>query len=117
MMSWTFTAPPPARVLPNRVPRSRPEHAHRPGERLRTPLAAPTLDGMARPNEEVAALLQEYADLISITGGDAYKTRAYEKAARAVGGHHADVSRLDLKGLQGIPNVGKSIAEKIGEYL
>ncbi|MEV2210047.1 DNA polymerase/3'-5' exonuclease PolX [Streptomyces sp. NPDC050997] len=71
---------------------------------------------MARSNDEVAALLQEYADLISITGGDAFKARVYEKAARAVGGHHADVSTLDLKGLQAIPNVGKSIAQKVLEY-
>ncbi|MFD5542168.1 DNA polymerase/3'-5' exonuclease PolX [Streptomyces sp. NPDC127079] len=72
---------------------------------------------MARPNDEVAALFQEYADLISITGGDAFKARVYEKAARSVGGHHADVSTLDLKGLQEIPNVGKSIAHKILEFL
>ncbi|MET7473214.1 DNA polymerase/3'-5' exonuclease PolX [Streptomyces sp. NPDC005648] len=71
---------------------------------------------MARSNDEVAALLQEYADLISITGGDAFRARVYEKAARAVGGHHADVSTLDLKGLQEIPNVGKSIAHKVREY-
>ncbi|MFF4250770.1 DNA polymerase/3'-5' exonuclease PolX [Streptomyces sp. NPDC001663] len=71
---------------------------------------------MARSNDEVAALLQEYADLISITGGDAFKVRVYEKAARSVGGHHADVSTLDLKGLQQIPNVGKSIAQKVLEY-
>ncbi|KNB53970.1 DNA polymerase/3'-5' exonuclease PolX [Streptomyces caatingaensis] len=72
---------------------------------------------MARPNEEVAAVLQEYADLVAITGGDAFKARAYEKAARAVGGHPADVSTLDLDGLRGIPNVGRSIAEKVIEYL
>jgi DNA polymerase (family 10) len=71
---------------------------------------------VVRPNDEVAALLQEYADLISITGGDAFKTRVYEKAARAIGGHHADVSGLDVKGLKEIPNVGKSIAEKVVEY-
>ncbi|MFG2956499.1 DNA polymerase/3'-5' exonuclease PolX [Streptomyces sp. NPDC048291] len=71
---------------------------------------------MARSNDEVAALLQEYADLISITGGDAFKARVYEKAARSVGGHHADVATLDLKGLQEIPNVGKSIARKVREY-
>ncbi|MGW0769531.1 DNA polymerase/3'-5' exonuclease PolX [Streptomyces sp. NPDC002676] len=71
---------------------------------------------MARSNEEVAALFAEYADLISITGGDAFRARVYEKAARAVGGYHADVSTLDAKGLQEIPNVGKSIAEKIVEY-
>ncbi|GKQ35931.1 DNA polymerase/3'-5' exonuclease PolX [Streptomyces sp. A012304] len=72
---------------------------------------------MARPNEEVEALLQEYADLIAITGGDAFKARAYEKAARAIGGYPADVSRLDPAALREIPNVGRSIAEKVVEYL
>jgi DNA polymerase (family 10) len=72
---------------------------------------------MARPNDEVAAVLQEYADLIAITGGDAFKARAYEKAARAIAGHPADVSRLDAKGLREIPQVGKSIADKVAEYL
>jgi DNA polymerase (family 10) len=71
---------------------------------------------MPRPNEEVEQLLQEYSDLISISGGDPFKARAYEKAARSVGGFHGDVSTLDLKGLGKIPNVGKSIAEKILEY-
>lgn len=71
---------------------------------------------MVRPNEEVEALLQEYADLIAITGGDAFKARAYEKAARAIGGHPADVSHLDVAGLKEIPGVGKSIAEKVIEY-
>ncbi|MEU5097418.1 DNA polymerase/3'-5' exonuclease PolX [Streptomyces sp. NPDC020996] len=71
---------------------------------------------MVRPNEEVEALLQEYADLIAITGGDPFKARAYEKAARAIGGHPADVSHLDVAGLKEIPGVGKSIAEKVVEY-
>lgn len=72
---------------------------------------------MPRANEEVEALLQEYADLIAITGGDAFKARAYEKAARAIGGYHADIAELDAKRLKDIPNVGKSIAEKVVEYL
>ncbi|MEU3344683.1 DNA polymerase/3'-5' exonuclease PolX [Streptomyces sp. NPDC006700] len=72
---------------------------------------------MVRANEEVEALLQEYADLIAITGGDAFKARAYEKAARAIGGHPSDVSRLDVAGLKEIPGVGRSIAEKVVEYL
>jgi DNA polymerase (family 10) len=71
---------------------------------------------MARANEVVGALLQEYADLLSITGGEAFKTRVYERAARSIAGHHTDVSKLDLAGLQEIPNVGKSIAEKVIEY-
>ncbi|MFJ8435446.1 DNA polymerase/3'-5' exonuclease PolX [Kitasatospora sp. NPDC094019] len=72
---------------------------------------------MARLNDKVRELLQEYADLISITGGDAFRVRAYEKAARAVGGHPEDIDGLDVKGLQQIPGVGRSTAEKIAEYL
>ncbi|MFE7775079.1 DNA polymerase/3'-5' exonuclease PolX [Streptomyces sp. NPDC057445] len=72
---------------------------------------------MPRVNEEIEALLQEYADLIAITGGDAFRARSYEKAARAIGGHHADVSKLDSKELREIPGVGRSIADKVTEYL
>jgi DNA polymerase (family 10) len=72
---------------------------------------------MARPNEEVAALLQEYADLIAITGGEQFKARVYERAARSLGGYPHDISELDVAGLRRIPNVGSSIAEKIVEYL
>ncbi|KUN00927.1 phosphoesterase [Streptomyces yokosukanensis] len=72
---------------------------------------------MARPNDEVEALLREYADLIAITGGDAFKARAYEKAARAIGGYPADIAGLDEDGLKEIPNVGRSIADKVVEYL
>jgi len=71
---------------------------------------------MARANDVVEALLQEYADLLSISGGDPFRVRTYEKAARSVGGYHTDIATIDLKGFQAIPNVGKSIAEKIQEY-
>ncbi|MFJ9607528.1 DNA polymerase/3'-5' exonuclease PolX [Kitasatospora sp. NPDC101176] len=72
---------------------------------------------MPRLNDQVRELLQEYADLINITGGDAFRARAYEKAARAVGGHAEDLAGLDAKGLQRIPGVGRSTAEKVAEYL
>jgi DNA polymerase (family X) len=70
-----------------------------------------------RANDEVAELLQEYSDLIAISGGDPTRARSYEKAARSVGGYHGDVERLDEKGLLAITNVGKSIAQKIREYV
>jgi len=70
-----------------------------------------------RVNDEVAALLAEYADLTAITGGDAFRIRVYEKAARSVAGYPADLSALGAKGLRQIPNVGSSIAAKIEEYL
>ncbi|GAA1820106.1 DNA polymerase/3'-5' exonuclease PolX [Planosporangium flavigriseum] len=71
---------------------------------------------MVRPDEAVEALLQEFADLLAITDGDPYKIRAYENAARTIAGYPADVSHLDVESLREIPNIGRSIAEKITEY-
>ncbi|GHF34140.1 DNA polymerase (family 10) [Amycolatopsis bartoniae] len=71
---------------------------------------------MPRPNDEVEALLREYADLLTLTSGDAFKARAYEKAARAVAGYGGDLSELGPQELRQIPGVGKSIADKIAEY-
>jgi DNA polymerase (family 10) len=68
-------------------------------------------------NEEIAALLREYAELTQITGGDVFRARNYEKAARSVRGWGEDISQLDPKGLRAIPGVGASIAAKIAEYL
>jgi DNA polymerase (family 10) len=65
----------------------------------------------------VAEALSEYAELLAITGGDPYRIRNYEKAARSVAGYHLDVAALDEPGLEDIPGVGKSIAAKIVEVL
>jgi DNA polymerase (family X) len=70
-----------------------------------------------RTNDEVAALLAEYADLLAITGGDAFRIRSYEKAARSVGGYPQDLARVDPAELDKIPNVGRAIAAKIRDYL
>src|SRR3990170_2916717 len=72
---------------------------------------------MPRANDAVEAVLLEYADLLSILSEDPFKPRAYEKAARAVGGYPADVDGMDLKQILQIPNVGRSIGEKIHEFL
>ncbi len=72
---------------------------------------------MARTNDDVERGLLEFADLLSIVSDDPFKPRAYEKAARAVGGHPDDLAELDDAGIRSIPNVGKSIAEKIRTYL
>jgi DNA polymerase (family X) len=71
---------------------------------------------MARANEEVAALLREYAELTSITGGDPFRVRNYERAASSVAGYSGDVEVLDPAALRKIPGVGKSIADKIVEF-
>jgi DNA polymerase (family 10) len=70
---------------------------------------------MPRANDAVAALLNEYAELHLMTGGDQFRARSYEKAARAIAGLADDVSQLGPAALQQIPGVGKAIAEKVGE--
>ena len=71
---------------------------------------------MARTNDEVAGLLREYAELLSITGGDQFRARNYEKAAKAVGGYPADLAKVPDAGLTRIDGVGSSIAGKIIEF-
>jgi histidinol phosphatase-like PHP family hydrolase len=71
---------------------------------------------MARVNEEVAALLHEYAELLGLTGGDVFRARNYEKAAKAVAGYPDDLGAVPDAALTKIPGVGSSIAGKIAEY-
>ncbi len=75
------------------------------------------MPGVVRANEDVERVLNEYRDLLAILSPDPFKARAYEKAARSIGGWHEDIAGADLKALQAIPNVGKSLAVKIEEYL
>jgi DNA polymerase (family X) len=71
---------------------------------------------MPQVNETVAALLREYAELLQISGGDPFRARNYEKAAKSVAGYSGDVGKLGEAGLRAIPGVGASIAAKIGQY-
>jgi len=70
---------------------------------------------MPQANDAVAALLTEYAELHLMTGGDQFRARSYDKAARAIAGHPQDVSQLTPAQLQQIPGVGKAIAGKVSE--
>jgi histidinol phosphatase-like PHP family hydrolase len=71
---------------------------------------------MASTNEAVAALLREYAELLVMTGGDQFRARNYEKAAKAVAGYPDDIGELPDAALTKISGVGSSIAGKIAEY-
>jgi DNA polymerase (family 10) len=62
-------------------------------------------------------MLREYAELLAISGGDPFKVRAYEKAARGIEGYPVDVTGLDLAGLDEVPSVGPRIARKIREFV
>jgi histidinol phosphatase-like PHP family hydrolase len=71
---------------------------------------------MASANDDAAAMLREYAELLSITGGDPFRARNYEKAAKAVAGYPGDLAAVPDPALTKIPGVGSSIAGKIAEY-
>jgi len=72
---------------------------------------------MPRSNDEVARTFEEFADLTAILSDDPYKPRAYEKAARSIGGYAEELRGLDEAGILAIPNVGRSIADKIHAIL
>jgi DNA polymerase (family 10) len=72
---------------------------------------------MPKTNEELEELLGEWAELLQVTGADAFRVRAYEKAARSIGGYSKDLRELDDKGILAIPNVGKNMLGRIREYL
>ncbi len=70
---------------------------------------------MASANQEAAALLREYSDLLGLTGGDPFRARNYERAAKSVAGYPGDLATLSDKALTSIDGVGPSIAAKIAE--
>jgi histidinol phosphatase-like PHP family hydrolase/predicted flap endonuclease-1-like 5' DNA nuclease len=70
---------------------------------------------MTSANQEAAALLREYAELLGLTGGDPFRARNYERAAKSVAGYPGDIAALADKALTAIDGVGPSIAAKIAE--
>jgi hypothetical protein len=71
-------------------------------------------------NKEIAKILYEIGKLLDIKG-EAFKPRAYNKAAKALELLAKDVKEIykekGLKGLDEIQGVGKSISKKIEEYI
>lgn len=59
--------------------------------------------------------LDEYADLMILIGGDPFRARVSNKAARAIAAHPQDVTALIGVALQRTAGVGKSIAAKVDE--
>ncbi len=70
-------------------------------------------------NEQIAATLEQYADLLEIQGTDAFRLRAYRTAARIISEFSSSIAQLvksnaDLTAIEGI---GKAIAEKCREMV
>jgi DNA polymerase (family 10) len=73
---------------------------------------------MSLRNAEVAQLLEGIAELLEVTGGDPFRIRAYQQAARTKDAMSEDITELARgRRLEDIPGVGESIAAKVTEYL
>ncbi|MBI2625128.1 MAG: hypothetical protein HYW70_02250 [Candidatus Nealsonbacteria bacterium] len=71
-------------------------------------------------NKDIAQILYDIGKMLEINS-IAFKPRAYKKAAQSIENLKEDIAQIykekGIKGLELIPAVGKSIAEKIEEYL
>lgn len=69
-------------------------------------------------NTDIADSLQEIAELLELKQESTFRIRAYENAAKIVGGMTEDVRTIDTEGrLTDIKGIGKGIAERIDELV
>lgn len=72
---------------------------------------------MAWTNEDVARQFAEIAALMKITGEAAFRVRAYERSAGAIGAADRDLSTLTPEEMTTLDGIGASTAAKVVEYL
>lgn len=70
-------------------------------------------------NVDIAALLDEMADLLEIRGSNPFRIRAYRNAARTIEGLTRPVARMIEEGedLTALPGVGKEMASHLGSIV
>jgi len=70
-------------------------------------------------NAEIAGLLEEMAELLDIEGANAFRARAYRRAARTIESLPQSAANLLEAGndLADLPGIGKDLAGKIGEIV
>jgi len=92
-----------------------------PAGRRRAQRAAPAAPAVPLPPadamnaEQIAAVLEQIAALLEITGENPFKVRAYENAARLIPGLGDELQALVETGdLQEVRGIGSGIAEKVG---
>src|SRR5260370_39427339 len=67
-------------------------------------------------NYEIARIFSQIADLMEVGDDNPFKVRAYRKAAETIEGLTESLETIAGRGeLEKIPNIGKAIAEKIGD--
>ncbi|NLE30116.1 MAG: DNA polymerase/3'-5' exonuclease PolX [Phycisphaerae bacterium] len=73
---------------------------------------------MAMRNKEIASIFNEIADLLEISGENAFRINSYRNAARAIEDLSEDIAALQAAGkLSQIRGIGDRTEKKIEEYL
>lgn len=68
--------------------------------------------------QQVAALLDQMAQLMELDGSNPFEVRAYQNASRAISGLEGDIAELVARGeLNGVPGLGKTIIGRITELV
>ncbi len=69
-------------------------------------------------NAQIADVLDQIADLLELEGADQFRIRSYRRATETLRSYPEELANLHSQGkLTTVPSVGKSLAEKIAEYL
>jgi DNA polymerase (family 10) len=69
-------------------------------------------------NSEITKAFYEMADLLEIKGENPFKVRAYQRAAQNIESLAEELSEIADRGeLEGIPGIGKDLAQKISEMI
>ncbi len=67
---------------------------------------------------QVASILEDVGNLLELTGGNPFETRAYQNAARTIGGLDGDLDALVQSGeLARVPGLGKTLVARITELV
>jgi DNA polymerase (family 10) len=73
---------------------------------------------MAVKNKEIASIFNEIADLLEISGENAFRINSYRNAARVIDDLSEDIASLQASGkLSEISGIGERSQQKIEEYL
>jgi len=69
-------------------------------------------------NEDIAAAFDEMADLLAIEGENAFRIRAYRRAAQTIRGLSRELASMrGTEEFEALPGIGADLAGKIGELL
>ena len=68
-------------------------------------------------NQDIAAAFAEMGKLLELTGADAFRVRAYQRAGRAFEGLARDADGLDRQDLLELDGVGHKMVDKVAEIL